>query len=137
MVIDWTELAPTFDADLVAASRLFSRHPNTKNGKHKLGMIPRPGWLNKCRIASGLEPGHQDAGLDLGARDRALIRDRLQLAPGYEKGRKVVLPRLNLCAHQPQGLQNPPHGPSSKAAVPINLRADRTAREQSGDHPDG
>ena len=85
-------------------------------GRHRLDDGRRP-----CRV----EPGEQDAGLDLGARDRQLVADALQLA-AFDDERRHAVRGLDPRAHLRERLGDALHRPRARSdSSPVSSKRPR------------
>ena len=87
------------------------------------------------RAVVRIEPGEQYARLDLRARHRQLVRDRLQRRAAVHGHRRVAVRRLDLRAHHQQRHRDPIHRPGAERLVPGQheppLLTGEDAREQA------
>ena len=99
-------------------------------------MVASRNRLDHGRAALRVEAGVQDAGLDLGARDRQLVEDALQLA-ALDDERRLPVRGLDLCAHLGERLGHAIHRPPPERLVAGQLEAARLPREDPGQQPEG
>ena len=86
-----------------------------------LRMIARGRRFGHRRPALGLEPGQDDGALDLGARRRRRVVDRLQVGTGDGQRRPAVR-RLDARPHAGQRVDHPRHRPLAQRAIAADRR---------------
>ena len=109
--------------------------PRARGLEHRLGVVAGRQRLDDCRLAfARVEPGEQDRRLHLRARDRQLVRDRLDVA-ALDRQRRVSVGRLDRDAHSPQRLGDPLHRAGAQRLVSGEREASRLAGEDPGQEP--
>jgi hypothetical protein len=90
---------------------------HAKGAQHALGVIPRGRGLADCGAAAGGQPGQEQRGLHLRARDRECVLDAIELRSALNADRRPALLRRDACAHAPQGCGDPLHRPPHERCV--------------------
>ena len=110
---------------------------DARRAQHALGVVTGGDRLDHLGdAAAGEEAGQQNAGLDLGRRDRELVGDRLGPAPSGDADRRPPAGGLDVHAHPPQRLGDPLHRPRADARVAGQLEHPLLARQDARKEPD-
>ena len=106
--------------------------------QHPLRVVPRGGGLADDGLALGIEPGDEEAGLELGAGHRHGVINAAQVSAADGQGRSgAVSSSHDLGAHLAQGAQNTLHGSGSKGTVPGDDAEEGLARQEARDQTHG
>ena len=110
------------------------RDADAARAQHQLGVVARRCGLDHGRAPRGAEPGQENGRLDLRARDRQLVVDRLE-RPAANDHRELPVGRLDLRAHAPQRLGDALHRPRRERRVAGQREGSLLEGEETGQQP--